>query len=328
MRPLFPVAGWVLAILLLLLAVERHMTVGRLQTRVQRLEQSADAMTAEGIAVTAQRDNVAETHARLEEAQSEVARLKARLEEALSEADEFHTRAREERPAVDTSAPEAQAAAAKPDFGAALLDALVNDPTGETAERFAQSTVQMHFGEFLQGLALTPERIDEVRAAMLEVMRDMRTHGVRGPGDTNTDRFSEEEYAQLLHDGLSELLSPEDLQLFDAYYATIEERGLRRGHAFQMDLYGQGLSQENRALISDVLVEEELALLDAQRQSTHAIPPEQALEDRLAIHDRTLERLSGTMEDRQFAILEQLLRQLENQNALVRRANDPIGESP
>ncbi len=127
---------------------------------------------------------------------------------------------------------------------------------------------------------------------------------------------------------MSELLSPDDLELFDEYYATLEERSLRRGHAFQMDLYGQGLSQENRVLVSDALVEEELALLDAQRQSTHAIPPEQVLEERLAMHDRVLERLSGAMEDRQYAILEEFLGQLENQNEAVRQAREKSNQSP
>ncbi len=198
MRSLFPVAGWVLAILLLLFAVERHMAVGRLQARVLRLERGADAMAAEGVSATAQRDNAAKTRVRLAKAQSEVARLEARLKEALSEADAFRVPAEEdvgvERRLVDTNAPQAEAAGAEPNVAEALLDAIAKDPAGEAAERFAQSSVQMHDGEFLQGLDLAPELVDEVRAAMLEVMRDMATNGVCAPGDFDSERLSEEEY--------------------------------------------------------------------------------------------------------------------------------------
>ncbi len=329
MRSLLPIAGWVLAALLLGFLVTRQVKVAQLENRVESLMESADSLTAEGVRVTGQRDEIPGLRARLGEAQSEVIHLKARLEQARSKEDAVQTpaNASEEAPLVDEGPPQAVAAATKPDIGRAILDALRSDRSGETAERFAHSAVQMNYGEFLEGLDLDPEVLEMVRAALLEVMMDMSVHGVRGPGDVSRERLSEEEYDQLLHDQLSGLLSPEDLWLFDEYQETLEERGLLRNCMFQMDLYGHGLSEENRVLIADVLVEEQLAMLAAQRASARALTPEEKSDALLDLYDRALEWLWHTMDEEQYAILERFIRQVINQDALIQQARESVNES-
>ena len=326
MRSLLTIAGWVLALLLLVLLVAR---TAQLDIRAESSKKDDDSLTARSADAMRRHDEAANLRALLKEAQSEVAHLKARLHEAESGDSGVHTLsdAGGEAPMVEERAPKEEAHAAEPDFGAALLDTLKSDRSGETAERFARSAVQMHYGEFLQGLALAPEIVEEVRAIMVEVMKDMSIHGVRGPGDASTERLSEREYEQLMQDELSELLSREDLQLLDEYQATLEERSLRRTYEFQMNLYGQGLSEENRGPVIDMLVEGRLAILEGQRESARAATPEERSDALLELNDHARERLWGTMDEEQYAIFQRFIGQLENQDEFIRGARESVSES-
>lgn len=181
---------------------------------------------------------------------------------------------------------------------------LFNSPEGRRmAEYGARTAVNMQYRPLFEQLALPPEIEARVRELLQDFASEAIDVGLQAfDKDTDFEAMSQlnlEREAKLRND-IAQLLSPEELAIFDEYQETLPERMIEQSYDMLLRMYGTGLSEEKMQLVKQVLVEETLHLPEdpdvppADALQTYAIQQEEAFA-------RALERLAPDLSEEEYA---------------------------
>lgn len=197
--------------------------------------------------------------------------------------------------------------------------------SGDIADSIVDMTYDITYGDLNAMLGLTEERADAVR----RILKEHQKNAFKMTGDVLTgnaepeDRGKYDADADLLS-ALSEVLDPDELEAFEEFEAEIPARMLRNSYQTTLSILARGLSPENRELTLDVLVEETLLANQGglDPDPVAALQPEilrKQFDSQLAAFEATLDRLSGAMDDDQFAIVEHFVDQQIAMQEMSRR---------
>ncbi len=160
------------------------------------------------------------------------------------------------------------------------------------AAQFSEMRLERRYGAFLAGIGLDLDREEEVREALRRVL---------------TDASSDTEYTNWMREELAQVLFPEELAEFDRYQEELPERMLGQSFGDQVDSMAAGLSEETRAILVDVLVEEALI-------ADQSPPPENGtaaypLIQRMNVYANAAARFDGVLDETESASMNRFLNQ-------------------
>ncbi len=190
--------------------------------------------------------------------------------------------------------------------GGSLAGLMTGLLTEDAPEAIARTTVDLRYGDFIGSLGLDEARQAEVEEAFIQGMRaqieqassvlfgDEADEGE--PGDAQTD---------VLREHLAQVLTSEELELFDASQSDVLSRNVRRTFEVQLRLIAGGLTPENRERVLDVFVEETLKAIDDDGMARpDGLDFRGQLDTQKTVYPRALERLRDDLDDEQYSIVE------------------------
>ena len=191
-----------------------------------------------------------------------------------------------------------------------LLEMFSGESGKQLADYAARVSMDMAFGEFFQELSLPSETEQQVRDIIAAHMSEQIAKGVevlQSGFDKEKLEEMEQNAEKRLREKLSRVLTPQEMDIWDEYAETVEERMLEQNYDMQLNMYAGGMTPENRILVRDVLVDEMLAIGEERDQGTGMdmgmsmdMDIEAALNMQLAAFERARERLAGELGDEQL----------------------------
>jgi len=181
---------------------------------------------------------------------------------------------------------------------AASRSARADDPVedrGGMSVQMAEMQLERRYGPFLANLGFAPEREMEIREALLRVLVDASSSD--GADDIDRSAWMKEE--------LAEILSPKELSEFDEYEEGLPEQMLRQSFAGQVNATASGLSEDTRAILVNVLVEEALvaSLSPPPGDATSAYP----LVQRMNVYANAGIRFEGVLNETESGAVNRFL---------------------
>lgn len=165
---------------------------------------------------------------------------------------------------------------------------------GEDGEKLMESVlpmqVDMQYGALFQELDLPADRKAALRAALLDHARGGMAAGMAFMRGEDAPEDAAMPTDEDLLAAVGEILSPEELAEFSAYQEELPERMLRQQYDMQMGMMAGDVPEEVRAITVDVLVENMLAVEEAQES---AMQPD--FEAMRAAFDNTLVQLDQAL---------------------------------
>ena len=186
---------------------------------------------------------------------------------------------------------------------------------GEQGERMlasvAKQQVGMMYGDFLGGLDMSDEQKQAVRDILSKHMTAAASLGMKAMSENDLDALKDqgETAENAMRDELASVLSPAELDAFDAYQETLGARSMAQAVEMQMQFMAPDVTAENRTLLSDIVYEEALASPALADTTPGATAPGDMMQQQAAVYDRVLERASQTMEPEQYAAAEAFIHQ-------------------
>lgn len=179
--------------------------------------------------------------------------------------------------------------------------AQVSENRRAMTEQFAEMRFERRYGAFLASIGLDPNREEEVRESLRRVLTDA----------SSSPHLTDDEYSARMREELVRVLSPEELAEFDEYQEQLPERLLRQSFGGQVNAMAAGLSEETRAILVDVLVEEALI-------ANQSPPPEDAtagypLVQRMNVYANTAARFDGVLDETESVAVNRFLNQQHSQ---------------
>lgn len=194
----------------------------------------------------------------------------------------------------------------------AMLSMLFEGPQGDRMlDTTAGMTVNMQYGEYINGLNLPPEKKEEVRGLLERYMGKMMRMGLdfmTGGGDPQNLGPEGQAATDEMMRELESLVGAEGMAEFNRYSEQLPERMLEQSLDMQMGFFAAGLSQETRDTVKTVIIEEMLAPpggAGAEKPAT----VDAAFEEQRAAFDRALDRLSTMLPPEEYAQAEGFVRQ-------------------
>lgn len=324
MRRVAIVLGWCLGVVATVLWLSAYNAKLSLESELQELsekhEQTLAQMDTQVKQMGALLDNVSDMKGQLKEAERKTVMLedaaRALPDEARDPGGDVAP-TNEDEPVVDDEPKKVNPFAEM--FG------------GEMSEKVilasARMNVETQYGDFLNGLDVGTA--EHVRLAITQVLLDQMEQGMSlMQGELSADEISKIDYEQRMRDELSYFLTPEELAAFDEYQATLPERMLERSYGVQLDMYASGLSQENRAMVLDVLVEEMLLLQNGDSGvSSSSGEPASQFAGLIDVFGHVRERFAGVFDEGQQAILDRFLEQQESMFEMMLPMMESMQES-
>lgn len=193
---------------------------------------------------------------------------------------------------------------------AALGDLLQGEGMEQAMETSVLAQVSMMYGDFLRGDALTPEK----REALRELLNAHAKAQMRDGLDVFTGKAEWDEVQAYLQEAqaqrdaeIAALLSPTELEAWEAYEAELPQRMMTQSIDMQLGMFAPGLSSETRDRARDVIVEEMLMSREADPSTT--IPGGvQAMSQAMA---NARERLAGEIGEEDLQQLDLFMQQME-----------------
>lgn len=277
--------------------------------------------------------------AQLEEAQLRMANMvtKEELDSALARAAELEERiARLESPEteVEETSPPGEQGQALLDMFAALSgggeegegteegqNPLAQMFSGEDGKKLAdyaaRMSMDMAFGDFFDELSLPADTESQVRDILAAHMSEQISKGMEAMQsglDKEKLEQMKEDAEERLREELSRVLNREEMAVYDEYADTMDERMLAQNYDMQLNMYASGMTQENRTLVRDVLVDEMLAIGEERDQDMGMGMGmgmdgdiQAAFNMQLEAFERARETLAGELDDEQLAYFDRFV---------------------
>ncbi|MFP4501239.1 MAG: hypothetical protein ACLFTT_09605 [Candidatus Hydrogenedentota bacterium] len=187
-------------------------------------------------------------------------------------------------------------------------------PQDRAIEAGSKMQVNMFYRDLFHALGLEPARKAEVRTILADYMSAQARAGEAvygGTGDMDSYSARMQGAEEAMRDQLAQVLTAEELAYFEQYEAEMPARQMAMGMEMQIDMMAPDLTQENRQLVVDLMVEE-MTAPEASQPDNGAVPmPEAALAQQSAAYERILAQAAQYMEPDQFAIVEEFVHQQE-----------------
>ena len=237
-------------------------------------------------------EDVHELKASLASAQAEIAQLKASLDPSPLAV--FSTKG------DDDAEPASEPGQAFAEMMAGMMEN--EDFKAATTEM----AVNLQYGSLLRDLALPSEVRDDVTEILAASMTGGRqgAAAIASDGDESargdTPNTAKANAIQALRDQLSDVLTDEELELWEDFEANKEQRILEQQFDMSLGMFAPDLTAENQMLVRDVLVEETM-LMQVARSEGEDFDMKAEMAAQLSVYDNARQRLSPMMDDDQWA---------------------------
>jgi len=186
---------------------------------------------------------------------------------------------------------------------------------GEQGKKFAEASADaamaMQYGDLFTELALPPETEQKVRGIIRDYMvRAMQASAefMKGGADPKSAKKFEDDFEAEMRTELSKVLTNEGMAIFDEYEAGAPERMLRKSFEMQLGMFAPALTEENRTMVIDVMVEEMMALKQEPGSLATMTDPN-AMGAQLDALDRSRQRLSTVLDEQQMTQVDGFIQQ-------------------
>jgi hypothetical protein len=307
---------WVAVVVLAVVAQGLHRQNTAMRDRAERLQmqltrqQDALQETAKAASVEAQ-----EVQDRQDARDARIAELEGSLEELQARYDD----------AVNVSA-------APDDDGEAEKSPMANMLGGfseEMARSTASTQVSLFYKDFLNELNVDAETRDIVR----EILNDFKgaetwDQILVARGELTQEEVEATDYPGQLRDALSAVLPDQELAYYDEYEDGMQERMIRQSYDMQLSMFAGELTEENRALALDFIVDEMSALEEAGGAPTNTEDGQAAqFQGVIDMFDSVSAQLFEILPEDQYAAFERFAEQQANQMRLVQQMFDQSQEA-
>jgi len=196
-----------------------------------------------------------------------------------------------------------------------FLEMFSGEDGKKLADYAARMSMDMAFGDFFDELNLPADTESQVRDILAAHMSEQISKGM----EAMQDGFDKEKLEQMeqdaearLREELSRVLNREEMAVYDEYADTMDERMLAQNYDMQLNLYAPGMTQENRTLVRDVLVDEMLAVGEERDQGVGMGMGmdgdiQGAFNMQLEAFARARETLAGELDDEQLAYFDRFV---------------------
>ena len=128
--------------------------------------------------------------------------------------------------------------------------------TDNVEEQMAQMQARVRYGSFIESLETSTERRAEIDSAITAVFIERTTASRdRSAGRASAVDLEEIASAAYLREQLAAIMSAEELAEFDRYEATYQQRQLRNNFTLQLARVAGGLTEANREVVLEVLMQ-------------------------------------------------------------------------
>lgn len=196
------------------------------------------------------------------------------------------------------------------------LMAMFRGERGKSVARMsAQMSLPAMYGGLFKDLDLPSETEAKVRELLIDHMAEDMSRGFEVMGkdpDFDEMRRQREVRGQQLRNDLATVLTADELAVFDAYEADKGRRMLESSLDIQLGMFASGLSEENRNMFRDVLLEEMTAEGDWFMEPETYARPEAAMDRQLEAFRMARERVVPAMEADQLVHVDAFVEQMES----------------
>jgi len=203
----------------------------------------------------------------------------------------------------------------KQGFGGMFSKMFSGEQGKKMAEYSARASVDMLYGGFFDEVDLPEDVADQVREVITSSMTEQITLGMemaKGGLDSTGQKDTEKDRTERLRTDLAQLLTADELAIWDEYEATKEERMLTRQYDMQLGMFAGGMAPENRELAADILVDEILALDDRERDPDAAKGMRAQLDGQRQAFANARERLAEYVDEKELAHFDRFIEQQES----------------
>ncbi len=187
------------------------------------------------------------------------------------------------------------------------------------AEFSARAALTMQYGGIFDDLGLPPETEEQVKDIIVGRLKEQMTKGFErleeGFDIDNVQEMQNELETNLretLRADLSQVLTRDEMAIWEDYEDTKQERMLGQQYDMQLGMFAGGLTLENRELATQVIVEEILLMREEIFQpQTTSQPRPSFIEGQLNALTQARDRLALEFDDAQLAILDRFITQQE-----------------
>lgn len=308
-------AGWLIAAVMLVAAagafvwgIGQKRLADALETRLAQVTENNAAL----------KNTLDEMGARVNQATQEIQDLEARVAK-LQVAEDEATPAEEEQPgdalktmmeALKTSAGSEEGASTKNP-----LAAMFSGKQGkEMARMSAQFTVPTLYGGLFKELNLPPETEARVREILVDSITEqvsLSFDAMNKKSDPEEMRKNMEAHGQRLRADLATVLTADELAVFDDYEANKERRMLESGLDVQLTMFAKGLTEENRDMFRDVIIEEMTAQGYSTNNPENYTNPGGAIERQMTAFQTARDRVVPVLPEDQAAHVDAFIQQME-----------------
>jgi hypothetical protein len=245
--------------------------------------------------------------ARIEELEGLLSDLQARLDDAVAD---------------DAASDEEGAGDKSP------MAAMYANFTEDMARSQAASQVAMLYKDFLDGLNVDDALREEIRAILVDFKGAEMFAGIlMARGDLTREELVEMDYASQLRGAMREVLSREELAYYDDYEAGMQERSIRQAYGTQMEMLASEMTEENRTMALDLLVDEMLARQAIEAESPNSDgDPAMDFQNAIDMFDSVALQLSEVLPEDQYAAFERFVDQIVNSMQMMQQMVEPTEE--
>lgn len=300
-------AAWAISGLAVVALIGSLVWAFSLQQRVQSLNQAVTDSQQQAQTLKDQAGRQDEQVRRLEET---VGQLEQRLA-AIKPQDASTTPAPGDAAATGEPAAESQKPAEEANPMANIFKMFEGEQGKKFAETSADMAMNMQYADLFAALALPPETEQKVRG----IIRDYMVRAMQASAEFMKDGATpesakkfEDDFEAEMRTELSKVLTNEGMAIFDEYEEGAPERMLRKSFEMQLGMFAPSLTEQNRTMVIDVMVEEMMAL-DQEPGSLATMSDPAAIKGQLDALERSRQRLSTVLDEQQMAQIDGFIQQ-------------------
>lgn len=304
--------AWAVALLAVVGLIGSLAWAFSLQRQVQTLTENVAAAESRGATLEHQ---ARQQTGQVEALETTVAKMESRLAEAASQPSAESAAEPSVAPDGSGETTEEDGEAPAPEQEQEGMAQMMKMFEGEQGKKFAEmsadAAIPMYYNDLFDMLALPPDAEKQVRGILRDHMVRMIQAGAdfakEGEG-AEAGKKLEEDMETALRKDLAEVLNENGLAIYDEYQENFEARVLKKTFDMQIGMFTSGLSDEDRAIAVDVMVEEMLGVGE-EMQGFGAMNNPNVAQAQLDALERSRVRLSTVFDEQQMAQIDRLLEQ-------------------